>query len=42
MPATVAVQQSAQYGEVEMGAFATAAANLYSKSKNEDVFTKAF
>ena len=42
MPATVAVQQSAQYGEVEMGAFATMAANLYSKSQNEGVFNKAF
>ena len=42
MPATVAVTQSAQYGEVEMGAFATMAANLYKKSGDEGVFNKAF
>jgi len=32
MPATVGVSQTAQYGEVEMGVMATAAANLYKKS----------
>ena len=42
MPATVGVQQASTYGEVEMGAFATMAANLYKKSGDEGVFNKAF
>ena len=42
MPATVAVTQSAQYGEVEMGAIATAAANLYKKGQFGGVFNKEF
>ena len=42
MPATVAVSQGAQYGEVEMGAFATAAANLYKKGAVSGVFNKEF
>jgi len=42
MPATVGVQQASQYGEVEIGAFATMAANLYKKSGDEGVFNKAF
>ncbi len=42
MPATVGVTQGAQYGEVEMGAFATAAANLYKKGATDGVFNKEF
>ena len=42
MPATVGVTQAAQYGEVEMGVFATAAANLYKQGKDKGVFNKEF
>ena len=42
MPATVGVTQAAQYGEVEMGAMATAAANLYKKGSYSGVFNKEF
>lgn len=42
MPATVGVTQNAQYGEVEMGAMATAAANLYKKGQYGGVFNKEF
>ena len=42
MPATVGVQQASQYGEVEMGAMATAAANLYKKGQYGGVFNKEF
>jgi len=42
MPATVGVTQAAQYGEVEMGAMATAAANLYKKGQYGGVFNKEF
>ncbi len=42
MPATVGVTQSAQYGEVEMGILATAAANLYKKGSTDGVMNKDF
>ena len=42
MPATVGVTQASQYGEVEMGVFATAAANLYKQGKDKGVFNKEF
>lgn len=42
MPATVGVQQGATYGEVEIGVFATAAANLVSKGRSGGVFNKEF
>ena len=42
MPATVGVGQASQYGEVEMGVFATAAANLYKEGKDGGVFNKQF
>jgi len=41
MPATVGVTQNAQYGEVEMGLMATAAANLYKKNQSLG-FSKEF
>jgi len=40
MPATVNVQQGATYGEVEIGAFATAAANIVKQGKDGGVFNK--
>ena len=42
MPATVGVGQISKYGEVEMGAMATAAANLYKKGQFGGVFNKEF
>ena len=42
MPATVSVAQQSQYGEVEMGILATAAANLYKTSGYTGVFNKEF
>ena len=42
MPATVGVGQQSNYGEVEMGAMATAAANLYKKGQYGGVFNKEF
>lgn len=40
MPATVNVQQGANYGEVEIGAFATAAANIIKQGRDGGVFNK--
>ena len=42
MPATVNVAQQSQYGEVEMGILATAAANLYKQGAYGGVFNKEF
>ena len=42
MPATVSVAQGANYGEVEIGAFATAAANIIKKGGDSGVFNKDF
>ena len=42
MPATVNVAQQSQYGEVEMGILATAAANLYKQGQYSGVFNKEF
>lgn len=42
MPATVGVTQGAQYGEVEMGKLATAAANVYKQGAYGGVFNKEF
>jgi len=42
MPAQVSVTQQSQYGEVEMGILATAAANLYKQGRYTGVFSKEF
>ena len=42
MPATVNVSQASQYGEVEIGVLATAAANAIKQGKSEGFFNKEF
>ena len=42
MPATVNVSQASQYGEVEIGVLATAAANAVKQGRSEGFFNKEF